>query len=553
MTSTELVQQEIRRFLRSPEPEVLCITGDWGVGKTYTWQKAMDETRATNAVALSRYSYASLFGINSLDGLKLALFENLEILDAPPETTFQKGVHGAKTLLTHAKKLSGVASAIPVVGPALARAGPLYFSLIRDQIICIDDLERRGKSLDIKDVFGLVSFLREQRHCKVMLLLNSDALGDSKTEFDTYFEKVIDARLIFAPSASEAVGIALTKNGPVIAQLRSSCEVLGISNIRVIKKIERLARQIEPILARFAPQVTQSAIRSVALFGWSKFQPEFAPPIDFIRVGMQRYFTKGESKEKLSPKEQEWDTILTRYDFSHMDDLDHELWKFVDTGILDPVLVETRGLELDQQVSLQKQLGAFEQTWRPFHDSFNDNLPEVVVSLVSGAKQSFQVVSLSHLNETVQILRALGQDREAKEVLDYFVAKKPKSFWEKGDPFFQLKSYEDDIAAMIQAEENAKHQVFSPEVDLIDAGRTYDPQKIAKLAAVPVDEFYRILKSKKGQDLSTFVLSALEFRRIANASAEMREVVRRMEEALTRIACESRLNAIRVRKYGIKA
>jgi type II secretory pathway predicted ATPase ExeA len=47
MTSTELVQSEIRRFLCSPEQEVLCITGDWGVGKTYTWQKALDETKAS--------------------------------------------------------------------------------------------------------------------------------------------------------------------------------------------------------------------------------------------------------------------------------------------------------------------------------------------------------------------------------------------------------------------------------------------------------------------------------------------------------------------------
>jgi hypothetical protein len=38
MTSTAIVQAEIERFLRSSEPEVLCITGDWGVGKTYTFE-----------------------------------------------------------------------------------------------------------------------------------------------------------------------------------------------------------------------------------------------------------------------------------------------------------------------------------------------------------------------------------------------------------------------------------------------------------------------------------------------------------------------------------
>jgi hypothetical protein len=33
MTSAETVKKEIERFLRSPEPEVLCITGAWGVGE----------------------------------------------------------------------------------------------------------------------------------------------------------------------------------------------------------------------------------------------------------------------------------------------------------------------------------------------------------------------------------------------------------------------------------------------------------------------------------------------------------------------------------------
>jgi hypothetical protein len=86
--------------------------------------------------------------------------------------------------------LTPLASAIPIIGPAFAKAGFLYFSLIRDQIVCIDDLERRGNGLDLKDVFGLVSFLREQRNCKVMLILNSDELGNSKVEFDTYLERL---------------------------------------------------------------------------------------------------------------------------------------------------------------------------------------------------------------------------------------------------------------------------------------------------------------------------------------------------------------------------
>jgi Cdc6-like AAA superfamily ATPase len=46
MTPTQAVKNEIERFLRSSEPEVLCITGSWGVGKTYTWQTILDRVRS---------------------------------------------------------------------------------------------------------------------------------------------------------------------------------------------------------------------------------------------------------------------------------------------------------------------------------------------------------------------------------------------------------------------------------------------------------------------------------------------------------------------------
>src|SRR4029078_451488 len=162
MTSTEIVRQEIRRFLQSPEPEAICVTGDWGVGKTYSWQAELYNARSKNKLGLERCSYASLFGINSLEGLKLALFENLQFLDAPAETYKDKGKGLLKSLATKVAKYRNLAEGLPTVGQLLSKAGPLYFSAIRNQIVCIDDLERRGTGLEVRDVFGLISFLREQ-------------------------------------------------------------------------------------------------------------------------------------------------------------------------------------------------------------------------------------------------------------------------------------------------------------------------------------------------------------------------------------------------------
>jgi hypothetical protein len=201
-----------------------------------------------------------------------------------------------------AKKWSDLASTLPVIGGALTKAGPLYFSAVRNQIICIDDLERRGSGLSVKDVFGLISFLREQRGCKIVLLLNADALeGEGQAEFETYFERVVDARLVFVPTAADAIAIALQKNDKISSLLRHNCETLGISNIRVIKKIERLARQVEPLLNQFAPEITASALKSLALFGWSKFQPDEAPPIEYYRE---------DKKKQPSPQERDWDKSM---------------------------------------------------------------------------------------------------------------------------------------------------------------------------------------------------------------------------------------------------
>jgi len=42
-SNADLVKREIVRFLKSEEPEVLCIRGKWGVGKTYSWKQYLKE------------------------------------------------------------------------------------------------------------------------------------------------------------------------------------------------------------------------------------------------------------------------------------------------------------------------------------------------------------------------------------------------------------------------------------------------------------------------------------------------------------------------------
>jgi len=553
MTSTALVQSEIKRFLNSGDPEVLCITGEWGVGKTYTWQASLDEAQDARSVELNRYSYVSLFGINSLDGMKLAIFENLQYLVPDQDTIIGRSANVANSAFAGIKKFSSVASALPYVGGALAKAGPLYFSLIRNQIVCVDDLERRGNGLDVRDVLGLISFLREQRACKVVLLLNSNELGVGKKEFDEYFEKVIDTRLVFAPTPDEAAQIALQGADETSQMIAANCKALGIANIRVIKKIERLVGIIKPSLEKFQPEVIKQAVHSLTLFGWSKYQPTSAPPLSYYLTGtVERYLTQKENKD-VTPQEAEWNTLLSNYGFMSSDEFDLELMKSLETGIFNLFEIELRAAEQDTKISVQKKNGSFEQSWRPFHDSFADNTDEVVNSITESLKKNALIVSLSNLDEAVTILKEFRRDHEAKEILEFYIANKKESleFWDYSKSFFQKAPSDPDVAKAAGAQQISLSPTFDPAAALVEAGRSLSDDAIKQLAMVPVEEFYAMIKARGGDDMRLLILSALQFRRISNSTPEMKEVVRRMEEALAMIGKESKLNAVRVRKYGV--
>src|SRR3546814_12175020 len=84
--STQQVNEEILAFLAGTEPEVFCIRGKWGVGKTHAWKNCMKEAKEVHRIGFSRYAYVSLFGISSLDDLKYAIFENVVL---PQEGTLK--------------------------------------------------------------------------------------------------------------------------------------------------------------------------------------------------------------------------------------------------------------------------------------------------------------------------------------------------------------------------------------------------------------------------------------------------------------------------------
>ncbi len=193
--SIEQVKSEIRRFLGDKDRLALCLRGKWGVGKTHTWETLLAEAFKSNNAYPSRYAYVSLFGLESLGDVRRSLFENtVESAAFKTVKPFEATTSSVSERLSHfASKWragAGIIRGIPVIADYSGLAEKAGFLDVRDQIVCFDDLERMSEHLALKDVLGLISFLKEKKRCKVVLLLNSEALeGQDADDFKEQLEK----------------------------------------------------------------------------------------------------------------------------------------------------------------------------------------------------------------------------------------------------------------------------------------------------------------------------------------------------------------------------
>lgn len=503
MTATIAVQNEIDRFLKSTTPEVLCIVGEWGVGKTYNWQNSIDRLRRERSVGLSRYSYVSLFGINSLDGLKSSIFENLEFL--VPE-----GASSMARLITNAKQYTDVVSAAPIMGNAVSKLQPHLFSAVRSQIVCIDDLERSGKGLEVRDVLGLISFLREQRNCKIVLLLNESQLEDrGANEFDDYFEKVIDTKVTFAPTAVEAVGIAI-KDGDDTSKLISEyCIKLGVSNIRVIKKIERLVQLVVPLVAEFDPAITRQVVHSIVMFGWCKFDAGARPPpLDYLKVSSLSRYVDRKQGQQPSKDEARWGEIISRYEFSNLDDFDNVLLEFVNLGVLDADEIARSARQQDELHVRQLKAGSFGSAWRIFHDSFEENEEAVCQSLMNGITSNLDVVSMADVDGVLTVFKGLDRKDLVDALIDFVLKNGSKSFW-LTDDFFHRGPQDQALKDIAAEQREAAKPGLDFEADLVASAETLNVEKLSQLAQIPVQQYRDLFASRTGDQMRRLILSAL--------------------------------------------
>src|SRR5262249_17328371 len=143
--------------------------------------------------------------------------------------------------------------------------------------------------------------------------------------------------------------------------MRPFCERLEISNIRVVKRIERLAVILREALAGHDNKVLEEAYKVLTLMGWSVYA-EGAAPLEFIE---KRGVWEGMREEDgRPPDEVKWGAMLDRYGFRYTSEFDKLVRDGVKRGYFDIDRLSAEAGTLTAALASQARLDAFSRAWR---------------------------------------------------------------------------------------------------------------------------------------------------------------------------------------------
>lgn len=331
----KLAKEQLIRLLEQDDNNVIALSGKWGTGKTHLWNEVKEQSTDDK---VKKALYVSLFGQSSIDQVKRKLIEA-----AIPGVESHSGVFdsfknffnvGVKALSTHYKALAAINDLnVLLMAPVV----------LRGNVIAIDDIERKHERLGIDEVLGFIDEYTKQYGSRFVLVLNEDKLSSSRDQeklWTTFREKVIDQEIRLTTSPDEAFSIAIGLSPSKYADdLKKATLICGLTNIRVVRKIIRVANQIlgendleGAILARLVPSIVLfSAIHYRGLADGPDFMFVLAfNPYSSGSDGNQNTQETPEAKREVG-----WRMLLRVLGIFSCDDFEKQLVEFFESGLFE--------------------------------------------------------------------------------------------------------------------------------------------------------------------------------------------------------------------------
>lgn len=248
--------------------KVIMLSGKWGSGKTHFWKNIIQTDLNDKENKIPNH-YISLYGKTSIQEIKnemfLKVFESVDSFKSEEKTK--------KIAKDSLDLVSSLTKSISVFGMSLDlskitdKSFEKIDTLLNEEklkrtesylnsgaIICFDDFERKSKDIDLNDLFGFITQLTLNFHCKVVIILNDDAFeGEEKNVFSNVKEKTVSKFLKYEPSIKELFDLIFDE---MIEKDEKKYKKLGQYKEVILKTIE----ETEELNARIYIQVLNNLV-----------------------------------------------------------------------------------------------------------------------------------------------------------------------------------------------------------------------------------------------------------------------------------------------------
>ena len=558
------IEAALDEFIADEVPRTLILQGTWGRGKTHLWKsrwRKYCEAQLKRGLPPRRYAYVSLFGLNSISEVKVAL--GLASLDSQPDPASQESRSWFRKVFAGTTKLSTEVSVeIPSIGVGSRQLAQVFaHSRAKKMLACLDDIERRGKDLSIRDVLGLVSDLNSQRECSVVVILNDASLGEDQQEWDTNREKVFTRHLTFAPTSGKCVSLVIPEDqtNSLLIHIRKALIDLDLTNIRIAERIRGFAQElIDALGGRQLHNATQRKIaRSLSILTYCHMaQGEGAPDIKFAfsHSAFSSYFR--ENNEDVSEQEKSWGQLLDNFQAFLDKPIDKALRDLVVHGHVEAESVLATIDEFERSAVAEAADEAFHEAWNLWRLTLQNNREEVVREFLTRFPPAASSMNPINADATFQLLRSFGEDAHAdrliEEWLRHRVGERSKElkpeylneFERLKDPTFIARTTE----AFTQLGERLPP--FGDAILKLGLRQGHNQEDIDAIAAATPDEIAQFLLANTGRQLVMGVKATLEI----GGDGVYEIAADHMRQALLALAARSQYEADRIKRvYNVVA
>lgn len=352
ITTTNTIQERLIELLNSSEPFGIALNGKWGVGKTFFWNRLIEKNFSDKKTA-----YISLFGVENIFDIEKKIIFQISTKDRLITSAKDK-IKNFKTTLGFKDEDTnfGLTGSILSIGLSLFEKKDF-----ENVIVCFDDFERISDKLKLKDVLGLISELKEQKKCTVVLILNKDELKED--DLSKYKDKIVDYDFNYEPTVAESFSLIKDNLKSFKEYPLEYFQKYKINNIRIMKRVinalndyacfEESLKHFKDIEKELVENILEiSTINALKLSLDFEKLSKYSNPYDIDELAKQEY---GQPKKK-KPKNEEYEQLLRYINFGnhsyfYMSDITYNVVDYIKNSIIDKGSLQK---SMDERIAKQK-------------------------------------------------------------------------------------------------------------------------------------------------------------------------------------------------------